>query len=158
MAEQDDVPTLAAPLKMFVDGGSVIFSSANSIFQSMMNMGAQNVQDMSQTIQRGHAQVTQSINQATHGAEAAFKKPLVDMQQMTQGSALPVGSQAEPQKTMFSPMAFAQEPTRPAPDPEAYHPLTEDESDYTAGGFQAYRDPRTESQPAQARTRKTAMF
>jgi len=156
MPEQEEVPPLAAPLKMFMDGSSVIFSSANSMMQSFMNMGAQNVQDISQTIQRGHAQVTQSVNQATMGMEAALKKPMVDAQQMAQGSGLAPGDTAPPQKTMFSPMPFAQEPTRPAPDTQAYHPITEYESDYTKGGFTEH--PEAQDQPAQAKTRKTAIF
>lgn len=157
MPNGDQTMPLLAPLQMFTEGLGTMFSSSQSLLQSVLNMGAQNMQDVNQSIQRGQAQFVTGLNQGLQTMEGVAKKPLVDIQTIGQGGApqQPNGQQQPPQQqTTFTPQQVggAEQPTRP-PTAEQYYPLTMDQSNFTEGGFT--ESPRGTDQPAQARQIET---
>jgi|GEM_PF-4236267 len=161
----DPVAPLFAPLQMFVQGGNSLLSQFQSLTQSFLNVGAMNLQDVSQTVQRGQAQLVSGFNQGIAGIEGVAKKPLVDIQQVAQGGSWPItqggqapnGQQApapQPAATTFSPpqAGGADMNTRPAYG-EQYFPMTMEQSDFTEGGFQ--ESPRGTDQPVQQKNIET---
>lgn len=154
---QQPMPLLA-PIQMLSEGLGTMFASSQSVMQSFLNMGAQNLQDVNQTIQRGQAQFITGMNQGIQMMDGLAKKPLVDIQSIGQGGAPQPAQNQQPaspgQQTTFSPPpAGGSDQAVRQSAAEQFYPLTMNQSDFTQGGFT--NSPRNTDQPAQAKSIKT---
>ncbi len=144
---------LLAPVQILMEGLGVIFGSTQSMVQSAANMGAQNLQEFNQNVQRGQAQFVSGLNQQLSSMGDVAKKPLVDASKVaTVGGALPQAP--PPVGTTFSPIEDPSPAVRQGG--EQYYPLTMDQSNFREGGFT--ESPRNTSDPVQQKKRETLIL
>jgi len=166
--QQPPVLPLFAPLQMLTEGFGLGLSSLQSMAQSFANVNAMNLQGISSTIQKGHAQFIAGGNNITAQIDGILKKPLVDASQIGKGAGYhghpvppPPLSVTHPelfqggagqqqaqqmQTTIFSPVEAQTAPVI-EPKGDQYHPLTENQSNFREGGFT--QSPRGTDEPAQ---------
>jgi len=159
MPDQGEAMPLFAPIQMLFEGIGVMVGSTHSTVQSAVNMGAQNLQDINQTIQRGHAQFVSGLNANLASAGEMAKKPMMEASQVAaQGGAPPqqeMRQAPQPVQTTFSPIEDPSAAVRPSRG-EEYYPLTMDQSNFREGGFT--ESPRNTDDPVQKKKIETLIL